>query len=326
MDAEPSARADAPEPRASLVLFWRDPEGNFRRGNASALELHVIKAVHAGQGLDATAAEAGIPVVDLEATRAELIASGGATHGYTFRHPLIHEVAYGSLLLSTRRALHGRIGRWLEEHGGEELIPELARHYRDGDDAAKAREYLPQAGRQAQALNANREAYGWYMDAVTAFADDPMRRSEMLIAAAQQTHLIGRINEAKQLQEEVESLRAKGALPMVEEDGFWVPERNGQRRVPIESIDWIEASRDYVLLHTPVRSHLLRITMAALEARLAGTPLLRVHRSAFVRPDRVVEVKRANRSIGLLLADGAEVQVGPNYVNAVRAALGMNQD
>ncbi|MFY0574284.1 putative DNA-binding domain-containing protein [Cystobacter fuscus] len=76
MDAEPSARADAPEPRASLVLFWRDPEGNFRRGNASALELHVIKAVHAGQGLDATAAEAGLPVEDLEATRAELIASG----------------------------------------------------------------------------------------------------------------------------------------------------------------------------------------------------------------------------------------------------------
>jgi len=134
------------------------------------------------------------------------------------------------------------------------------------------------------------------------------------------------VEQAKQLQEEVETLRAKGALPAVEEDGFWVPERNGQRRVPIESIDWIEASRDYVLLHTQVRSHLLRITMSALEARLAGSKLLRVHRSAFVRPDRVVEVKRANRSIGLLLADGAEVQVGPNYVNAVRAALGMNQD
>jgi len=78
------------------------------------------------------------------------------------------------------------------------------------------------------------------------------------------------VEQAKQLQEEVESLRAKGALPMVEEDGFWVPERNGQRRVPIESIDWIEASRDYVLLHTPVRSHLLRITMAT----LARAPLL----------------------------------------------------
>ena len=66
--------------------------------------------------------------------------------------------------------------------------------------------------------------------------------------------------------------------------------------------------------------------MSALEERLAGTPLLRVHRSAFVRPDRVVEVKRANRSLALVLADGAEVQVGPNYLTAVRDALALDQD
>jgi len=131
------------------------------------------------------------------------------------------------------------------------------------------------------------------------------------------------VEQAKQLQEEVESLRAKGALPMVEEDGFWVPERNGQRRVPIESINWIEAARDYVLLHTDLRSHLLRITMAALEERLAGSQLVRVHRSAFVRPDRVEEVKRDGRSLSLVLAGGAEVQVGPSYVAATKAALGL---
>ena len=103
-----------------------------------------------------------------------------------------------------------------------------------------------------------------------------------------------------------------------------MPERHGQRRVPIEAIDWIEAARDYVLLHTDMRSHLLRITMAALEERLAGSPLLRVHRSAFVRPDRVTEVKREGRSLALILADGAEVQVGPSYDDAVKAALGLD--
>ena len=60
-----------------------------------------------------------------------------------------------------------------------------------------------------------------------------------------------------------------------------------------------------------------------LEEKLAGSPLLRVHRSAFVRPDKVVEVKRANRSLSLVLVDGANVQVGPSYVNAVRAALAL---
>jgi DNA-binding LytR/AlgR family response regulator len=128
---------------------------------------------------------------------------------------------------------------------------------------------------------------------------------------------------AGQLADEVEVLRAGAAAPGLEDNGFWVPERHGQRRVPIEVIDWIEAARDYVLLHTSMRSHLLRTTMSALEEKLAGSPLLRVHRSAFVRPDKVVEVKRENRSISLVLADGANVQVGPSYVNAVKTALAL---
>ena len=132
------------------------------------------------------------------------------------------------------------------------------------------------------------------------------------------------MSRAEQLEAEMAQLRGTGAS--AGDDGFWVPERHGQRRVPLEAIDWIEAARDYVLLHTEMRSHLLRITMAALEERLAGSALLRVHRSAFVRPDKVAEVKRANRSLSLILADGAEVQVGPSYLGAVRGALGLDQE
>jgi two-component system LytT family response regulator len=124
------------------------------------------------------------------------------------------------------------------------------------------------------------------------------------------------------LEEEMAALRGSGAAGP-EDNGFWVPERHGQRRVPIDAIEWIEAARDYVLLHTDVRSHMLRITMAALEEKLTGTSLLRVHRSAFVRPDKVTEVKRANRSMSLVLTDGANVQVGPSYADAVKAALGL---
>lgn len=108
-----------------------------------------------------------------------------------------------------------------------------------------------------------------------------------------------------------------------EQPELWVPERNGQRRVPIEAIDWIEAAGDYVLLHTELRSYMLRITMAALEEKLAPTPLIRVHRSAFVRPARVSEIRRADRAIMLVLVDGTIVQVGPSYVAAVETALGL---
>lgn len=124
-----------------------------------------------------------------------------------------------------------------------------------------------------------------------------------------------------QLLEEVEALRTRGAA--VSDVGFWVPERNGQRRVSVEAISWIEAARDYVLLHTDTRSHMLRATMSGLEEKLAGTPLVRVHRSAFVRPERVAEVKRANRSMTLVLDDGAHVQVGPSYVDSLSATLGL---
>jgi adenylate cyclase len=140
--------------------------------------------------------------------RAELIVPrvGDSDWTHAFRHPLIHEVAYRSLLLSTRRTLHGRIARWLEEHGGDELVAELAQHYRHSDDPSRARHYLPLAGERAERLNASREALGWYTDAADAFRDEPARRAEMLEAAARQTYLIGDIGETTVLQQEAVDL------------------------------------------------------------------------------------------------------------------------
>ncbi|HEX8063321.1 MAG TPA: LytTR family DNA-binding domain-containing protein [Allosphingosinicella sp.] len=106
------------------------------------------------------------------------------------------------------------------------------------------------------------------------------------------------------------------------EDGLWVPTRAGAVFVPVEAIDWIEAQRDYVMLHTSTRSHILRISMRALEDKLDPGQLMRVHRSAFARPANVVEVQRLGRTINaLVLRDGAIVQVGPNYSKAVAERL-----
>jgi len=106
------------------------------------------------------------------------------------------------------------------------------------------------------------------------------------------------------------------------EDGLWVPTRAGAVFVPVESIDWIEAQRDYVMLHTSTRSHILRISMRALEEKLDPGQLIRVHRSAFARAANVVEVQRLGRTISaLVLKDGAIVQVGPNYARAVAGRL-----
>ena len=55
--------------------------------------------------------------------------------------------------------------------------------------------------------------------------------------------------------------------------------------------------------------------------------MIRVHRSAFVRPAKVKEVKRLGKGlISLVLEDGVNVAVGPSYVNAVTERLALYQD
>jgi two-component system LytT family response regulator len=120
-----------------------------------------------------------------------------------------------------------------------------------------------------------------------------------------------------------EALAAAGPTPS-HQDGLWVPTRTGSVFVPTETIDWVEAQRDYVMLHTATRGHIVRISMRALEQKLDPAQLMRVHRSAFARPAQVVEVQRLGKTINaLVLRDGAIVQVGPNYSKAVADRLGL---
>jgi DNA-binding LytR/AlgR family response regulator len=120
--------------------------------------------------------------------------------------------------------------------------------------------------------------------------------------------------------------QAEAAIPVRENDldGIWVATRRGHVRVPLAEIDWIEAAKDYVLLHTATRSHIHRITMSALEQALDPARMIRVHRSAFVSPDRVEAINRLGKGlIALVLRDGVAVPVGPTYVKAVQARLGL---
>ena len=108
-------------------------------------------------------------------------------------------------------------------------------------------------------------------------------------------------------------------------DGIWVQTRHGHVRVLLLEIDWIEAAGDYVMLHTATRSHMHRTTMSALERTLDDSRLMRVHRSTFVAPDRVREVRRTGRGLAsLVLIDGVVVQVGPTYHTAVMERLGFS--
>ena len=128
------------------------------------------------------------------------------------------------------------------------------------------------------------------------------------------------IERAKRRREKV----AQPADPMIDGRAIWVQTRTGSVRVSLSEIDWIEAAKDYVLLHTSTRSYLHRSTMSALEKELRGAGLLRVHRSAFVRASRVREVKGHGRAItAVVLADDIKVPVGSTYAFQVIETLSL---
>ena len=80
---------------------------------------------------------------------------------YTFKHALVQDAAYSTLLHSKREQLHGRIAATLETKFPDivEAQPELlARHFLEAGMVAKAVGYLIKAGRQAIARGAMTEA------------------------------------------------------------------------------------------------------------------------------------------------------------------------
>jgi two-component system, LytTR family, response regulator len=84
--------------------------------------------------------------------------------------------------------------------------------------------------------------------------------------------------------------------------------------VNVREIDWIEASGDYVSIHTPGERHLLRETMTSIEGQLDPGTFVRIHRSAIVNLDRVKELRPLFRGeYALYLFDGTRLIVSRTY-------------
>jgi two-component system, LytTR family, response regulator AlgR len=103
---------------------------------------------------------------------------------------------------------------------------------------------------------------------------------------------------------------------------LWVPYRSEMIRLAVNDIRWIEAERDYVRLHAERGSFLLHHTMSALEARLDPNHFLRLHRSAIVRAEAVVRMRRDEQGNWIaVLTDGTEQRVSRGGLAAARCLL-----
>jgi two-component system, LytTR family, response regulator len=88
--------------------------------------------------------------------------------------------------------------------------------------------------------------------------------------------------------------------------------RSGQRTyfVALEEIDWISADGNYAVLHTGRQGHLLRETMAKLEALLPPRSFCRISRSAIVQLAKVKElVADAQGRHWTVMQHGERVQI-----------------
>ena len=84
---------------------------------------------------------------------------------YQFKHTLTQETAYGSILMSRRRELHRRVAACLEDLSPDS-VNEIARHWLEAQDEARALPYLVAAGERAARAYATKEALGYFSSAV----------------------------------------------------------------------------------------------------------------------------------------------------------------
>ena len=114
------------------------------------------------------AAVADRPQAELQAALDQLVSSELAFRRgtppeatYSFKHALVQDAAYQSLLKSRRQQLHAKIGHVLEERFPDMVVtqPEvLAHHWRGAGNVDKAAHYLRAAATRAVERSSHREA------------------------------------------------------------------------------------------------------------------------------------------------------------------------
>jgi len=116
---------------------------------------------------------------------------------YLFKHIVTQQVAYNSLLHSTRAMLHNAIGTYIEDVYSQNLdqyINVLAHHFEHSENEAKKREYLLKAGEAAQRDYSNLAAIDYYEKVLPLLAAD--EQVDVLLKLGEVQKLIGEWEKA----------------------------------------------------------------------------------------------------------------------------------
>ena len=141
---------------------------------------------------------------------------------YTFKHAIVQEVAYQSLLAPRRRELHGQIGRAMEQMWHDridEYLPLIAYHFSRSNDGEKAFTYSMRAGDRAERLYARAEATTHYLGALATARTlpDPKRARQAQVDAIVRLAAVAHTRE--HMERDAQNLEQAQAMAEALEDG-----------------------------------------------------------------------------------------------------------
>ena len=129
---------------------------------------------------------------------------------YVFKHNLLHQVTYDSVLKRDKRERHGQVARWLIAHAGERISEHLAlvaHHFEMAQEAVEAARYFKLAAKEALKSYANAAALDQLQRALALTPDsDAEGRFALLLERVDVLAATGRRDEQRADAEELASL------------------------------------------------------------------------------------------------------------------------
>jgi class 3 adenylate cyclase/tetratricopeptide (TPR) repeat protein len=138
------------------------------------------------------------------------------TREYIFKHAILRDVTYESVLKRLRRVYHGQVAAWLVEQGGErvgEYAGRIGEHYERAEMRPQAAEWYGRAGKQAQQTYALETALDYYHKALAVEERWEWRKGQVEVL-----HVLGRRDEE---QASLKALQAALGAPVFEVAYLW---------------------------------------------------------------------------------------------------------
>lgn len=101
-------------------------------------------------------------------------------------------------------------------------------------------------------------------------------------------------------------------------DSLYVKVQSQLVNLPVSDVLWVEATGDYVTIHTDRKSFIAHTTMHAMERRLPPERFMRVHRSAIVHLQKIKAIEESHIIIGQTL-----IRIGESYRDALMKRLNL---